>query len=298
MRTDEKNVDAPARSSPSAKEQEAAAAVVDVVARRADLRERASAALSRKLSKTDIAMCVGIGLLGALPKSPKDFEKAPETMKQLVTGARDVVTALNGPAVGAVLTAALTDGSATPNIAAAVGEMTAHVGGVGWLGALLASAPTGPVAGGLAALIPDGKDVFESIETRVLTDLLCKYRNWSQDDQVYHEAKALAYAVNAVVGAHFNPDPIAFAMAAWHGYKALRASAQLTTTLVELGRLAVEEGARLDGEYDAEVHRSRVVDALCASDLAAPHDWGAEDRERADSAFLNALGAPAVRGRN
>jgi hypothetical protein len=93
----------------------------------------------------------------------------------------------------------------------------------------------------------------ETLHTGRLLDLWGARRGWQQGSQPYHEAKALAYSINACVGMLLKPNPLSFVLATWHGYKALMASRTLTAQLEQLVSMAIAESDVTMKDYDVEV---------------------------------------------
>jgi len=249
--------------------------VVDMLSRRDDLRARAVSALSGRLSGTDVAVLVGIGLLGALPTSPvPSLPPGIQTAIGHAVSLRDLLTTQLGGV-----------GAATAGLAG-VFEHLSQAGGVGGFAAALVGGSNLS-----SMLLPDFEDVFESVGTMVLTDWWCSRQGWVEGDQVFHEAKALAYAVTAVGGAVFNPDPIALGLAGWHFYKAFEASRCLTRDLVELSELAIAGGKQASDAFDREVHRSVGVDTAVRGALLLAPRFGDDD-----DAFAAALTPDSGRG--
>ncbi|MBP6832759.1 MAG: hypothetical protein KA978_18375 [Deltaproteobacteria bacterium] len=267
----------PTRVTPNVTEVDEAVAgeVVEALSRREELRARAAGALSGRLTTTDVAVLVGIGLLGALPTTPSDG--LPGGVREVIghgVTLRDLVISQLG--VG---------GGAGPALGGVIQNLGMG-GGVGGFAALLAAAP-----GSAPALLPDFEDMFESVGTKILTDWWCGRQGWKDGEQVFHEAKALAYAVTAIGGAALNPDPIAFGLAGWHMYKAFEASRSLTKDLVELAAIAIRDGRRAMDALDHEVHRSLGVDRAVQSSLSKTPRFGEDD-----DGFLDAFGPDAGRG--
>jgi hypothetical protein len=268
--------------------------VLEVVTLREALRARAAAAISGRLSGSDIALLAGIGLVGAVPTLPEAVAHAPAGLRPLISALAQARAAADGPVVRAVLSAAFTNHN-VPDLSAIIESMHSHGSAVGWLGAHIAESPASSISD---TLVPDSADLFGVSATEVLADWVCRRRGWTKGQQIHHEAKALAYAVNGVIGACFGPNPIAFALAAWHGVKALRASSLLTRELEELARLAVQERQRLEACYDDTLRRSRVVDALVTALLGPAIPWTAEDQEREGARFLSSMDDPRRRGQS
>ena len=218
--------------------------VLRTVSRRDDLRTRIAKACSLRLEGRDVAVLVAIGLLGALPTSPG--EVIPEKLRRYVGG---------GALVRSQLVGQIQAGNASLPISSLLDLVRAEGGDTGWLAAMLGNAE-------ITTLLPDLEDGFETLETKALTDWWCNERGWRDGEQVFHEAKALAYGVNAVLGAFVNPDPLAFGLASWHWYRSLRASRATTDDLVEIVELAVADGqATIGASHDeiARTDRTRVT---------------------------------------
>jgi hypothetical protein len=269
--------------------------VIDALARRERLRECVTTALSRQLSGLDVAAFMGIGLIGALPSLPHDILKIPAILQPLARVVAQFRTALDGPIGQAVLSAALTE-QAMPDIKGILEALHSHSSGVGWLGARIAESASS-LNEHTQLLVPESVDVFGTAGTGLLAKLLCQRKGWHSDEQVYHEAFALAYAVNAIASAWFNPNPLSFALAAWHGVKALKTSSKMTAQIDELVKLAVSERQRLVGVYDAAVCTSKVVDALVTTSLGSSSEkWDFDSMQQEQGRFVRAIGNPGRRG--
>lgn len=203
---------------------------------RADLRGEVRTAMAQTLAPTDAAVMVAIGLLGALPTGP--VADAPAWLTEIVG---------HSPMVREIVVGHLTGGSITGfGLRSAIDAASAGDARIAWFAPMLSQ-------GIEQGIIPDLEDGFETLATAALTDLWCEHRGWREGQQVYHHAKALAYAVNAGVGAYFNPDPLAFGLALWHLYKSVKASRALTAKLRALVDRAIADGEAAMVDYDGQV---------------------------------------------
>lgn len=236
---------------------------------RADLRGDVRAAMAQALAPTDAAVMVAIGLLGALPTGP--VAHAPAWLTEIVG---------HGPGVRDLVVGHLSGGSITGfGLRSAIDAASAGDARIAWFAPMLSQ-------GIDQGIIPDFEDGFETLATHALTDLWCEHRGWREGQQVYHHAKALAYAVNAGVGAYFNPDPLAFGLALWHFYKSVRASRALTAKLRALVDRAIADGEAAMVDYEGAVTDSDTARVPTPRVL----DFGEHDD--ADLLF-----APGTRGR-
>jgi hypothetical protein len=211
---------------------------------RSELREEIRAAMASRLQPKDAAVMVAIGLLGALPTGPVTNLPAP------------LAKAIGyGTNVRELLLTQLADGVAGGSLRAAVDYVGQSATDVAWVAPLLAQ-------GIDAGVIPDLEDGFEVLGTAKLTNLWCDRRGWREGEMAYHQAKALAYTVNAGVGAYFNPDPLALGLAVWHAYKSLASSRALTAKLRALVDQSLAEVDATLARYHREVEiteRERVI---------------------------------------
>lgn len=256
----------------------AASAVMDRAARRADLRQRVSESLGQALSGKDLAILCAIGAVGAIPATDIDDNVlgglqhvlgepaatkltsivSPQQLRQALLDALSRGTISIDPAAIHALLAGSSSGSARL-IADAIGQG----------GGMATSASTAS-----AFVVPDGEDALGAGLTKLLTDAFCKHRGWATGTAPFHQAKAVAYTVSSTVSLPFNPNPALVAMGAWHLYKAMCLSRQLSGDVIELARLAVADGKAIGDDYDAAVGASSSVDALVAGVLGGPLSEG------------------------
>jgi hypothetical protein len=203
---------------------------------RADLRSEIQGTLAQSLAPSDIAAMVAIGMVGALPTGP--VTNAPPWLADLIG---------RGPVVREIVVQHITDGSITGfGLRSAIDAASAGDPRIAWFAPMLSQ-------GIDRGIIPDLEDGFETLATAALTDRWCKHRGWFEGQQIYHHAKALAYAINAGVGAYFNPDPLAFGLAIWHLYKAIQASRGLTEKLRMLVDRAIDDGEQAIRVIEGEI---------------------------------------------
>jgi hypothetical protein len=213
----------------------------------------------------------------------------PEPVATILIGA-GLVTPPDQKALGQ----AIADGLVQVDLNQLANLLTRLASGAGQLaGQMVQDTAATATTTALTPLLADLEDIAESALTAKLSDLWCSHRGWKPGEQPYHEAKALAYAVKAVVGAPFNPDPIAFVMASYHFGKSLLASMKATGRLVELASLAVAQGTLIASQHAAAVEASSPVDRWVAQSLEQSPSWASEERERSNDAFFDAL-APRV----
>lgn len=201
---------------------------------RSKLREDIKGAMSGKLEAQDIAVMVGLGLVTAMPTNPTSI---PPELRQIAKGAvmmREMLVSQTGA------------GSVEVPVSNVLEVVAQKNPDLGWLTSL-----AGQHAGVMQML--DFEDSADSLGMKVLSNLWCKRRKWEPESQVYHEAKALSYAVNASVSAFFNPNPISFGLAAWHGYQAILASRRVTDQLQQLVDMAIRTADASMKSYDQEV---------------------------------------------
>ena len=267
-----------------------ATVIANEAARRGDLRASIERSVSHRLTATDLAVLCAIGALGAVPATSFD-DRVLAGLRLAVGGMPDAASGFGADQMRQMLHDGLADGSLLTNVPGLAGLLAGGGQGGGAIASsLLASGGDGSLAGGAAGFaVPDAEDVIETGLTRLMSDKYCEYRGWKEGEQVYHEAKTIAYAVTAIVSAPFNPNPVAFALAAWHGVKVLWLSGQMTVQVVELARLAVAAGQAEIAALERELSSSRDVDGFASRLAAADPGWGSAIHAAADEAALAAF---------
>lgn len=240
-------------------ESEQAAVALTAIARQQELRDQVRRSISQRLDGTDTAMLIGIGLLGALPAQlPASM---PAELARILGGA--VQTRQK-------LAEQLLSGQSPP--VQEVLDLLGHhsVGGI-QIASLFGKVKE-------AGVLPDMKDLASagSMNTATLSSWWCRHRGWQPGSQPFHEAKALAFAVHAVASAFFTSDPLAFGLAAWHGWKAIRASQRLTEQLREFVELNIASAKVAMQEYDDAVTKTELsrLPPLVARPFGAVDDIG------------------------
>jgi hypothetical protein len=211
---------------------------------RSEVRAEVRAAMSSRLAPMDAAVMVAIGLLGALPTGP--VTKVPPALATAIG---------HGVNIRELLVTQLAGGAAGGGLRAAVELAGQSANELSWVAPLLSK-------GIDAGVIPDLEDGFEVVTTARLTDMWCDRRGWRSGEMAYHQAKALAFTINASVGAYFNPDPLAFGLAVWHLYKSLSSSRALTAKLRAMVDASLAEADAAMARYEREVaitDRERVI---------------------------------------
>jgi hypothetical protein len=233
----------------------------DILSRRQQLRQSVQAAVSGRMSGTDLAVGVGAGLVSAIPGTPLD-EMAAGRVSQLLSLTQ------NGEA-DAMREGILGMGFDAQDVARRL--QSGDLGNVDQLFSL------------------DGEDMVGAAAARWMTDKWAAKRGWESGDRPYHEFKALTYGVNALATAPFNPNPIMLGLAAWHLFSAMAASWQLTQDIRELADLAIEEGRQAIADLDREVALWEPWSAAGARVARAPILIGEDGRGR-DARLLGRFG--------
>lgn len=225
---------------------------------RAELRAEIAAELGQGLGPKDVGAMVAIGLLGAIPLGT--VARVPPELATIFshgTNLREhLVTQVAGGISGRSLRSAI--------------EVAGQHAELGWITSLLGGAVD-------AGVVPDLEDGFDVLATKQLTDRWMQHRGWSDGQRPFHQAKALAYAVNAGVGAFFNPDPLTFGLAIYHTARMLRASRAISARLRALLEASLAEADAAMNDYQGEVRRSHEVAVARLDDVpfGVRHDGSA-----------------------
>jgi hypothetical protein len=252
-----------------------AAAAADRLSRRDQLRALCDEAIGKTLKGSDLAAGVGIGLVSAIPGTPLD-EMAFEAFRGSPLG-QWAGRVMPGWTPGDDVTRMsqwMHRGVATIQSGPIGAEGDGVREGVGAMGIDPADVARRWREGELNDVDDlftlDGEDLVGAAAARWMADKWTARRGWTRGDKPYHEFKALSYGVNAIVTAPFNPNPILMGLAAWHLFRAMAASRQLTAHLRELADLAIADGRAAMAAYDAQVATWERWSALGARVAARP----------------------------
>jgi hypothetical protein len=102
---------------------------------------------------------------------------------------------------------------------------------------------------------------------KIASDGICHLRGHPAEAVSRHEFKFVAYSTYAIISALLaNPNPLAFAMAAWCGVNTLQATWQVTSLLNERADLVLLAAERLSQKTAITERRAEWVESLYAGD--------------------------------
>ena len=229
------------------------------IGRRDELREQITRGITGRLTLADVVILCGIGAIGAIPATSID-DRVLAGLKVALGGGVSVLAGVGAQQARQVLQEKLADGSLTADLSGLAHKLAGEAGG-GAIASTLLTKARDSFGGAVAKFaVPDAEDVIETGLTRLLSDKYCEYRGWREGEPAYHQAKTLAYAVTAIVSAPFNPNPVAFALAAWHGLKVIWLTGVMIGRVRELVELAVAAAAEEIAAFQKELARSQQMD--------------------------------------